>query len=168
MLDLYIVPSKMEYGPKRLGRSTCYIVLWIIYLAAFFVPSSSSFVVPRRVKEVFVTDVFQYDVRLNFVHWRDTRDPSLLTWKRTPHTVFKALASGKLRFQPYFVPVCSSAPLDDSTVSFVPVILQFWLHDGQSLTNVKASAKTFQLSVLSSSVPPLALCNISAAHWKFF
>jgi len=32
MLDLYIVPSKMEYGPKRLGRSTCYIVLWIIYL----------------------------------------------------------------------------------------------------------------------------------------
>jgi hypothetical protein len=136
--------------------------------AAFYVPPSSSFVIPLRVKEMLVSDVFQYDARLNFVHWKDTRDPSLLPWKRTPNAVFRALASGNLQFQPYFRPVCSPAPLIDSTVSFSPLIQQLQLQDGQSLNNVHASAKAFRLSVLSSVCPPLALRNVSAASWKFF
>ncbi|KAL7334434.1 hypothetical protein PS15p_200061 [Mucor circinelloides] len=110
----------MDYLPRTSGAAPAMIntatAIVLPLQAAFFVPSSSSFVVPRRVKEMLVTDVFQYDARLNFV----------------------------------------------------PVIQQFRLHDSQSLTNVKASAKTFRLSVLSSSVLPLALRNISTAHWKFF
>jgi len=136
--------------------------------AAFFVPPSSSFVIPLRVKEMVVSDVFQYDARLNFVHWKDTQDPSLLNWKRTPNTIFKALASGKLQFQPYFVPVCSPAPLTDSAISFAPLVQQFRLHDGQPMINAKASAKVFRLTVLSSVPTPLALRHISAASWKFF
>ncbi|EPB89766.1 hypothetical protein HMPREF1544_03429 [Mucor circinelloides 1006PhL] len=126
--------------------------------AAFFVPPSSSFVIPLRVKEMLVADVFQYDVRLNFVHWKDTRDPPLLNWKRTPSAVFKTLASGKLQFQPYFVPVCSPAPLIESTVSFAPLVQQLRLEDGQSLITTKASAKVFRLSFpfwpCATSLPP--------------
>ncbi|KAL7308610.1 hypothetical protein PS15m_011795 [Mucor circinelloides] len=111
----------MDYLPRTSGAAAAMIntatAIFLPLQAVFFVPSSSSFVVPRRVKEMLVTDVFQYDAPLNFV----------------------------------------------------PVIQQFRLLDSQSLTNVKASAKTFRLSVFSSSVPPLlALRNISAAHWKFF
>lgn len=40
--------------------------------AAFYVPLSSSFAVPNRVKDMMVSDVFQYyDARLNFVHWKE-------------------------------------------------------------------------------------------------
>lgn len=117
---------------------------------------------------MMVSDVFQYDTRLNFIHWKDTRDPSLLTWKRAPSTVFKGLASGTLKFQPFFLPVCSPTPLADSVVSFAPLVNQFRLQGGQSLGSVKGSAKTFRMTVLSSVVPPLALRNISAANWKFF
>ncbi|KAK4518737.1 uncharacterized protein ATC70_008959 [Mucor velutinosus] len=136
--------------------------------AAFYVPPSSSLVVPLKVKEMMVSDVFQYDALLNFVHWRDTRDPSLLRWKRAPSTVFRGLASGTLKFQPYFLPVCNPAPVVDPGVSFAPLVDQFCLHDGQSLRNAQASAKTFRLSVLSSVEQPLVLQNVSAANWKFF
>ncbi|EPB91493.1 hypothetical protein HMPREF1544_01624, partial [Mucor circinelloides 1006PhL] len=81
---------------------------------------------------------------------------------------WQALASGKLQFQPYFVPVCSPAPLTDSAISFAPLVQQFRLHDGQPMINAKASAKVFRLTVLSSVPTPLALRHISAASWKFF
>ncbi|GAN02544.1 hypothetical protein MAM1_0023c01988 [Mucor ambiguus] len=67
-----------------------------------------------------VADVFQYDERLNFVYWKDTRGPSLLPWKRTPSSVFKGLATGKLELQSYFLPVCNPTPLGDSAISFAP------------------------------------------------
>ncbi|KAL7319811.1 hypothetical protein PS15m_002901 [Mucor circinelloides] len=85
--------------------------------AAFYVPPNSSFIVTVKVKEMMVSDVFQYEARLNFIHWKDTNDPSLLQWKRAPSTVFRGLASGKLKFQPYF----------DSDVSFAPLVNQFRL-----------------------------------------
>ncbi|KAL7319073.1 hypothetical protein PS15m_002244 [Mucor circinelloides] len=98
--------------------------------AAFYVSPNSSFIVPVKAKEMMVSDVFQYDARLNFVHWKDTNDPSLLQWKRAPSTVFRGLASGKLKFQPYFVPVCSPSPPVDADVSFAPLVNQFRLQDG--------------------------------------
>lgn len=79
--------------------------------------------------------------------------------------VFKALASGKLQFRPYFVPVCSPALFIDSTVSFSLLVEQLRLYDGQPMSNAKASTKTFFLSVLSLL---LALRNVSATSWKFF
>ncbi|KAK4519269.1 uncharacterized protein ATC70_009501 [Mucor velutinosus] len=154
-----------SFGSARINTATA---MALPLQAAVFVPPSSSFVLPLRVKEMMVADVFQYDSRLNFVHWKDTRDPSLLTWKRTPSTVFKGLATGKLQFQPYFEPVCSPAPLEDSVVSFAPLIEQFRLLDDQPLGNVQASAKAFRQAVLSSVVSPLALRKISASSWKFF
>ncbi|CAO3637673.1 unnamed protein product [Mucor fragilis] len=69
---------------------------------------------------------------------------------------------------PYFLPVCSPAPLQGSDVSFAPLAEQLRLHDGQSIGSVQASTKTFRMSVISSAVPPLALRNISAASWKSF
>ncbi|KAG1060877.1 hypothetical protein G6F42_027838 [Rhizopus arrhizus] len=118
--------------------------------AAVYIPPNSSFVVPVKVEEMMVSDVFQYDARLNFVHWKDTNDPSLLQWKRAPSTVFRGLASGKLKFQPYFVPVCSPSPPVDSDVSFAPLVNQFRLQDGKALGNVQVSAKTFRLAVIAS------------------
>jgi hypothetical protein len=154
-----------SYGSARINTATAMV---LPLQAAIYVPPSSTFVMPHRVKEMMVADVFQYDARLNFVHWKDTRDQSLLTWKRTPPTVFKGLATGKLQFQPYFLPVCSPAPLEGSNVSFAPLAEQLRLHGGQSMGSVQASAKTFRMSVISSAVPPLALRNISAASWKLF
>ncbi|KAK4513850.1 uncharacterized protein ATC70_005856 [Mucor velutinosus] len=112
--------------------------------AAFYVPPSSSLVVPLKVKVMMVSD------------------------KRAPSTVFRGLASGTLKFQPYFLPVYNPAPLVDPGVSFAPLVDQFCLNDGQPLGNAQASAKTFRLSVLSSMEQPLVLQNISASHWKFF
>lgn len=111
-----------------------------------------------------VSDVFQYDARLSFMHWKDTRNPALLNWKRALPTVFKGLATGALKFQP----VCSPAPLVDFDVSFAPLVNQLRLHDSQSLANVQASAKTFLLAVISSMKPPLSLRNVTTAHRKFF
>lgn len=160
----------MDYIPRsfdgaRINTATAMI---LPLQAAFYVPPSSTLAVPHKVKQMMVSDVFQYDARLNFVHWKDTRDPSLLSWKRAPSTVFRGLASGNYKFQPYFVPVCSPSPLENPDVSFAPLIQQLHLQDGKSFTNVRASAKTFRLSVQSSVLPPLALRNISAAHWKLF
>lgn len=84
-----------SYGSARINTATAMV---LPLQAAIYVPPSSTFVMPHRVKEMMVADVFQYDARLNFVHWKDTRDQSLLTWKRTPPTVFKGLATGKLQF----------------------------------------------------------------------
>ncbi|KAK4510370.1 Vacuolar protein sorting-associated protein 70 [Mucor velutinosus] len=155
-----------SYDAARINTATAMAALPL--QAAFYVPPSSSLVVPRRVKAMIVSDVFQYDARLNFVHCKDNRDPSLLNWKRAPSTVFKGLASAQLKFQPYFHPVCSPDPLVDSDVSFAPLVHQFCLHDGQPLGNAQASAKTCRKSVLSSMEQPLALQNVSASRWKFF
>ena len=154
-----------SFGSARINTATAMV---LPLPAAIFVPPGSSFVLPHRVKEMMVADVFQYDARLNFVHWKDTRDPSLLTWKRTPPTVFKGLARGLVRFQPYFLPACSPVPFEGSEVSFAPLTDQLRLQGGLSLGNVQASAKTFRLAVISSAVPPLALRKISAASWNFF
>lgn len=128
----------------------------------------AAFYVPAKVKQMLVSDVFQYDPRINFIHWKDTRDPFLLAWKRAPPTVFKGLATGKLKFQPYFVPVFSPAPLENSVVSFASFVNQFKIYNGQSISNAKASSKIFRLLVISSVIPPLALRNILSTHWKFF
>jgi hypothetical protein len=56
----------------------------------------------------------------------------------------------------------------DAAVSFSPLVNQLRLHDYPSFGNVKASAKIFRLAVTASSEQPLALRNVSAAHWKFF
>ncbi|KAK4512396.1 uncharacterized protein ATC70_003095 [Mucor velutinosus] len=154
----------VDYLPRSFGAAAINTAtaMALPLQATFYVPSSSLFVIPLRVKEMLVADVFHYDARLNFVHWKDTRDPSLLNWKRTPTTVFKALASGKLQFQPYFVPVCSPAPLRDSTVSFAPLVRQLRLQGGQALSSTKAFAKIFRKSVLASVLPPpLWPCVIS-------
>ncbi|CEP13623.1 hypothetical protein [Parasitella parasitica] len=135
---------------------------------AIYVPPSSRSVIPLKVKQMQVLDVFQYDTRLNFVHWKDTHDPSLRSWNRAPAAVCRGLASGKLQFQPYFLPVCGSSPPGNLEISFVPVIKTFALPDGQSLTNVKASSKTFRQPVLSSVLPPATVSHVSAAHWKHF
>ncbi|OAC98760.1 hypothetical protein MUCCIDRAFT_115001 [Mucor lusitanicus CBS 277.49] len=164
---LYRAIDYLPRSPSSTGINTATAMVLPLQ-AAFFVPPSSSFEIPLRVKEMVVSDVFQYDARLNFVHWKDTRDPSLLQWKRTPNTIFRALASGKLQFQPYFVPVCSPAPLIDSTVSFAPLVQQFRLEDGQPLITTTASAKAFRLTVLASASTPLRLRTVSAANWKFF
>ncbi|GAN08885.1 hypothetical protein MAM1_0229d08404 [Mucor ambiguus] len=119
--------------------------------AAVYVPPSSSFLLPLRAKDMLISDVFQYDARLNFIHWKDTRGPFLLSWKRTSATVFRRLASGNLKFQPYFAPVCNPAPLEDSTVSFAPLINQFQLQNGQTLVNGTALAKAFRLTSTDSS-----------------
>ncbi|KAF1803102.1 hypothetical protein FB192DRAFT_1456330 [Mucor lusitanicus] len=153
------------FGAAQLNTSTA---MALPLQVAFYVAPSSTLVLPLRVKEMMVSDVFQLDGRLNFVHWKDTRDPSLLQFKRTPPIVFRALASGTLKFQPYFAPVCSPAPLVDSDVSFAPLANQIRLHDGQPLGNVSPSAKAFRLTVTASAPQPLALRNVSAAHWKFF
>ena len=58
--------------------------------------------------------------------------------------------------------------LHNPDVSFAPLIQQLRLQDGKMSTNVRASAKTFPLSVQFSILPLLALRNISAAHWKLF
>ncbi|CEP11687.1 hypothetical protein, partial, partial [Parasitella parasitica] len=113
----------VDYLPKSFdaARINPATALALPLQAAFYVPPSSTIVVPLRVKQMMVSDVFQYDARLNFVHWKDTHDPSLLQWKRAPPTVFRGLASGSLKFQPYFFPVCSPAPMVDSGVSFAPL-----------------------------------------------
>lgn len=93
---------------------------------------------------MLVLDVFQYDPHINFIYWKEfERDPSLLTWKRAPLTVFKGLATGKLKFQPYFVSVCSPAPLEDLVVSFASFVNQFKLHGGESISNARLLLKHF-------------------------
>src|SRR6478736_4867947 len=61
----------MDYLPRTSGAAAAMIntatAIVLPLQAVFFVPSSSSFVVPRRVKEMLVTDVFQCDAPLNFV-----------------------------------------------------------------------------------------------------
>ncbi|GAN06252.1 conserved hypothetical protein [Mucor ambiguus] len=160
----------VDYLPKSFDEARINTATAIVLplQAAFYAPPSSTLLVPLRVQEMMVSDVFQYDARLNFVHWKDTRGPTLLSWKRTPCTVFKGLASGAFKFQPYFVHVCSPAPLVDSEVSFAPLVNQLRLHDGRTLGNVQASAKTFRLSVIASFEQPLTLRNVSAAHCKSF
>ncbi|CEP14344.1 hypothetical protein [Parasitella parasitica] len=92
----------------------------------------------------------------------------LRSWNRAPAAVFRELASGKLQFQPCFVPVCSPTSPGNLEISFAPLTKTFALPDGQFLTNVKASAKTFRQAVLSSVIPPATVSNVSAAHWKHF
>ncbi|CEP12661.1 hypothetical protein [Parasitella parasitica] len=132
--------------------------------ASFFVPPTSAMVAPLRNKQMLVSDVFQYDSNLNFLHWKDTRDPSLLQWSRTPSTMFKGLARELFQLQPYFVPVCRPAPLEYLEVSFAPFVNQLISTDGRS----SVSAKSFRLAVLCSVIPPSTLRNISTAHWQMF
>jgi len=114
----------VDYLPRTFGAAqiNATTAMALPLNADFYVPRFSSFLIPLRVKEMMIAEVFQYDARLNFVYPKDTRDPSLLTWKRTTAVVFKTLASGKLQFEPYFVPVCSPASFIDSTVSFAPLV----------------------------------------------
>ncbi|CEP16720.1 hypothetical protein [Parasitella parasitica] len=132
--------------------------------ASIFVPPTSTMVAPLRTKQMLVSDVFQYESNRIFLHWKDTRDPSLLQWSRTPSTIFKGLARGLLQLQPYFVPVCRPAPLKDLEVSFAPFVNQLISTDGRS----SVSAKSFRLAVLSSVTPPSTLRNVSTAHWQMF
>ncbi|CEP14773.1 hypothetical protein [Parasitella parasitica] len=132
--------------------------------ALFFVPSTSAMVAPLRTKQMLVSYVFQYDPNLNFLHWKDTRDSSLLQWSRTPSTIFKGLARRLLQLQPYFVPVCQPAPLEDLDVSFAPFVNQLISTDGRS----SVSAKSFRLAVLSSVIPASTLRKVSTAHWQMF
>ena len=44
---------------------------------AFYTEPTTSYPLPGHVKIMFVSDVFQYDSRLKFIHWKDTRDPLL-------------------------------------------------------------------------------------------
>jgi hypothetical protein len=103
----------------------------LLLQALIYVPSTSSLVLPLKVKKMMVSDAFQYDSRINFVHWKDTRDLSLLTWKLAPKAIFKGLASGGIKFQHFFVSVCSPAPLESSEVSFAPLVDQFHFPDGK-------------------------------------
>ncbi|CEP09128.1 hypothetical protein [Parasitella parasitica] len=82
----------------------------------------------------------------------------------TPSTIFKGLARGLLQLQPYFVPVCRPAPLEDLEVSFAPFVNQLIPTDGR----LSGSAESFRLAVLSSVTPPSTLRNVSTAHWQMF
>jgi hypothetical protein len=122
----------MDYLPRTYDAYTNINTATAMILplqAVIYVPSTSSLVLPLKVKKMMVSDVFQYDSRINFVHWKDTRDPSLLTWKLAPKAIFKGLASGGIKFQPFFVSVCSPAPLESSEVSFAPLVDQFYFTD---------------------------------------
>ena len=78
-----------SFDVARLNAATALV---LPLQAAFYVPASSTLSLLLRVKNMLVSDVFQYNnTRLNFLHWKDTRDPSLLQWKRTPQTVFRGL-----------------------------------------------------------------------------
>lgn len=118
----------VDYLPKSFDNVRINVATAMVLplQAAFYVPSSSTFVFPLKVKETMALYVFQYNVRLlNFVHWKDSRHPFLLllSWKRAPSTVFKGLlASGAFKFQPYFIPGCSPAPPVESGVSFAPLV----------------------------------------------
>jgi hypothetical protein len=108
-----------SFDVARLNAATALV---LPFQAAFYAPAFSTLSVSLKVKNILVSDVFQYDARLNFLHWKDTRDPSLLQWKGTPQTVFRGLASGKFKFQQYFVPLCNPASLIDQAISFQPFV----------------------------------------------
>ena len=136
---------------------------------AFYTEPTTPYPLPGHVKTMFVSDVFQYDSRLNFIHWKDTRDPSLKEWKRAPKVIFKGLATGKLKFQPFFQPSCSPAPvLGDPSISFKPFVDQYSLKGLPSIASPLASAKIFRRTVQASCIAPATLRAISAAHWKYF
>ncbi|CEP09753.1 hypothetical protein [Parasitella parasitica] len=137
-------------------------------LAAVYVPPGSSFSLPHKVKQMKVSDVFQYDPHLHFLHWKAPRDPSLLQWKRAPGSVFRGLTSGQLKLQSYFAPVCRPAPPTESVVTFAPFVEQLQLAEGTSFVAATTSAKTFRAAVLSSVLSPMALRNIAPAQWKWF
>ncbi|CEP17652.1 hypothetical protein [Parasitella parasitica] len=137
-------------------------------LAAVYVPPGSSFSLPHKVKQMKVSDVFQYDPHLHFLHWKAPRDPSLLQWKRAPGSVFRGLTSGQLKLQSYFAPVCRPAPPIESVVTFAPFVQQLQLAEGTSFVAATTSAKTFRAAVLSSVLSPMALRNIAPAQWKWF
>lgn len=44
--------------------------------AAFYVSKVPSLFIPVKAKQKVVSDVFQYDARPNFVHWKDTQNPA--------------------------------------------------------------------------------------------
>ncbi|KAG2196843.1 hypothetical protein INT46_005470 [Mucor plumbeus] len=50
----------------------------------------------------------------------------------------------------------------------MPFVNQLRFPEGQSLANVKVSAKTFCLPIQSSVILPLSLRNISSSTWKLF
>ncbi|KAL9545347.1 hypothetical protein MBANPS3_007196, partial [Mucor bainieri] len=73
----------VEYLPKSFANAQLNTATAMVLplQVAFYTAPSSALVLPQRVKEMMVSDVFQYDARINFVHWKDTRDPSLLPLK---------------------------------------------------------------------------------------
>ncbi|CEP09836.1 hypothetical protein, partial, partial [Parasitella parasitica] len=82
--------------------------------AVLYVSPHSTFRLPTKLREMKVLDVFQHNTDHHFLHWKDTSDPSLRSWKLAPKKLFNGLASGDLLLQPFFQPLCLPSPAPDN------------------------------------------------------
>ncbi|KAG2205313.1 hypothetical protein INT46_003801 [Mucor plumbeus] len=144
-----------SFDVARLNAATALV---LPLQAAFYVPASSTLSLLLRVKNMLVSDVFQYQRSFTTPMKEDSSNS--VSW---------SVASGKFKLQQYFVPLCNPTSLiNQATISFQPFVNQLRLSDGQSMSTIKASSKMFRASVTTSTIPPLALRNISSDHWKMF
>ncbi|KAG1123853.1 hypothetical protein G6F42_010167 [Rhizopus arrhizus] len=64
-------------------------------LAVLYKRPSSLFVVPSKMKDMTVADVFTYNIDRRFFHWKDSQDPTLRPWKHAPRKLFQGLQTAR-------------------------------------------------------------------------
>jgi endonuclease/exonuclease/phosphatase family metal-dependent hydrolase len=141
--------------------------------AVLYKRTPSPFLVPSKMKEMTVADVFTYNVDRRFFHWKDSQDPTLRHWKYAPRKLFHGLQTGDLQLQPFFQSLCqpmdSSGPTVDPLppVSFSPFVKQLEIFQGVDIVS-KISTKTFRQACVSATVAPAHLSSITMIHWQWF
>ena len=142
-------------------------------LAVLYKRPSSLFVVPSKMKDMTVADVFTYNIDRRFFHWKDSQDPTLRPWKHAPRKLFQGLQTGDMQLQPFFQSLClpsesSGPPIDPlPAVSFTPFVQQLEVFQGISIVS-KISTKTFRQACVSATVAPIHLSSIAVIHWQWF
>ncbi|CEP12669.1 hypothetical protein [Parasitella parasitica] len=118
-----------------------------------------------------VLDVFQHNTDHHFLHWKDTSDPSLRSWKLAPKKLFNGLASGDLLLQPFFQPLCLPSPAPDngrvdSAIDFTPLATSLTFPTGTHIFSA-IPTKTFRQACATALVPS-HLRAINGHAWKSF
>ncbi|KAI8636625.1 hypothetical protein BD408DRAFT_355313, partial [Parasitella parasitica] len=158
-----------NYDSVQINHSTA---LHLPLQTVLFTRPHSPFRIPPKIKDMTVSDVFQYNANRQFLHWRDTQDSTLRRWKQAPTKLFRGIQSGDLQLQPFFQSLCypcissSSTSASSSTIDFTPFALQLEFPNGATVLS-KISTKTFR-QACSDTFVPTCLSSISSDFWTLF
>ena len=118
-----------------------------------------------------MVNVFQFSSQLQILYWKHPNDSSLTSWKQAPKQIFKDIASGDLKLQPFFLPLCSpvtAIPTGTATISFRPFVDQLQFPNQLQTSSSKISSKSFRQACPSTYVAPAHLARIQLSAWNFF